>query len=691
MNREDNKKRMRRTIPRTLLAFALLSVLGISVTCIFAMAVPYDASTLSPDSGGPLLVTDRHGRLLRSVPSEDGRPGRDKWVGLEGVSSYLVLSLLASEDSRFFEHHGVDPIGILRALWLNLKAHGLGYGGSTLSMQLVRMIHHPKEPRTIANKIKEALLAIRLERAVSKTAILEQYLNRAYYGHGSYGIESAARRYFDKPALALSPGEATFLSVLPRGPAYYDPLKHPERVLARRTHILRLLHGKGLISANELTRIEAENILPQKSPRSFEAPHFVNEVMAALPQTVRQKGGIVRTTLDLELQRQLERRVAQHVETLAHRGLGQAGLVLLDTRSGEVLAMVGSPDFQEDSGQLNITTTRRHPGSALKPFVYALALEKGDTPASIAYDIANLEDSTYRVKVVTQPERGPVRYREALAGSYNLAAIHVLEKVGIHDLISKLRRAGVGQVSGTDRDYGLRLALGATKVKLVDLASAYGFLGRAGRVVPSSAVLETITHEGRITRVSKPVERSVFSPQVSFLVMDMLADAQARQKVFGQQLPLDDLPFPVALKTGTSRGFADTVAVGVTAELTAAAWSGNFDGRPTHGLVAMNAAAPLVRAALLAGSRGRPLHLPSKPPGIEEARICPVSGLIASSSCPHAKVEFFESSTLPSNLCDWHKREPDGRIALRYPAKAAKWARSTPYPPQTAQHHRPPL
>jgi penicillin-binding protein 1C len=173
--------------------------------------------------------------------------------------------------------------------------------------------------------------------------------------------------------------------------------------------------------------------------------------------------------------------------------------------------------------------------------------------------------------------------------------------------------------------------------------------------------------------------------------MDMLADAQARQKVFGQQLPLDDLPFPVALKTGTSRGFADTVAVGVTAELTAAAWSGNFDGRPTHGLVAMNAAAPLVRAALLAGSRGRPLHLPSKPPGIEEARICPVSGLIASSSCPHAKVEFFESSTLPSNLCDWHKREPDGRIALRYPAKAAKWARSTPYPPQTAQHHRPPL
>jgi len=648
------------------LCAAATSALLVAVLCF-----PYPVDELNPSSGGPLIITDRHGALLRSVPSPDGRPGRENWVPLERIPSHALLTVIASEDAGFYEHRGVDARGIVRAMWLDLRARRAAYGGSTITMQLARMLHSADEPRSLTNKVRELVYALRMERAVSKSAILEQYLNRAYYGNGAYGIEAAAQTYFDKPATSLSVGEATLLAIVPRAPTAYDPVEHLDRALRRRAHVFGLLVERGLMTQAEVARASEQTLTPALHEKPLLAPHFTDWVLRSLPADVRARGGEVRTSLDLDLQQRLERRVAEHVDELGKRNLQQAGVVVLDTQSGEVLAMVGSAGFDETDGQINIVTRRRHPGSALKPFVYALAIEQGDNPASIAYDIHDVP-SEYRVKTLTQKEHGPVRYRAALAGSFNLAAVHVLEKVGTARLMSVLRRAGVGALSGDADTYGLRLALGSAKVRLVDLAAAYGFLVKGGRVRPPQAVLEIRDGDGRIDRPARPLERRIFSPQTSWLVMDMLADPEARREVFGQELPLD-LPFRVAAKTGTSRGFADTVAIAVTNEVTVAAWGGNFDGTPTHGLVAMQSAAPLVRAGLLLYAGGKPLTLPEPPSGITTAYVCPLSGELVSADCPHRKLEYFAVGHVPTEHCTWHRHEGD-RLVIHYPPEVEPWA-----------------
>lgn len=652
------------------LVAAGLNAAIVSVLLIAVFAFPYDTAALSPDLGGPLVITDRHGTVLRSVPATDGRPGRENWIPLSEIPSHVVMTVIASEDEHFYQHRGVDGRGIARATWLNLRERRVGYGGSTITMQLARMIHSAGQQRGAADKAREAVIALRLERAMGKREILEQYLNRAYYGNGAYGIEAAARTYFDKSAASLSPGEATLLAVLPRAPSAYDPLRNLDRTLRRRDHVLALLGERGLMTAVEIGRARAEVPAPALHRPPSRAEHFVDWILAELPADVKRRGGEVRTTLDLTLQEQLEHRVADHVATLGKKNLDHAGALVLDAQTSEVLAMVGSAGFETADGQVNIVTRKRHPGSALKPFVYALAIEAGDHPASIAYDIHDVP-SEYRVVHLTQPEHGPVRYREALAGSYNLAAIHTLEKVGVGALMTTLAKAGVGDLEGTPDDYGLRLALGSAKVRLLDLAAAYGFLVRGGSVRRANAIVETRHGDGSVTRPPRPVDRQIFSRQTSWLVMDMLADGEARRQIFGQELPVD-LPFPVAVKTGTSRGFADTVAIAATNEVIVAAWGGNFDGDPTQGLVAMQSAAPLVRAGLQLVAGNGALSLPPPPAGITDHYVCALSGQLAGAACPHRKLEHFHAGHPPTESCAWHAR---GEVGVRYPPEARAWAR----------------
>jgi penicillin-binding protein 1C len=656
---------------RAALAVLALAALGAVALAIAVVGWSYPVAELAPERGGPLLVLDRHGRLLRSVPGPAHRPGRAAWVPLERVPSHAILAVIASEDRRFYEHPGVDVVGLARAAWLDLRAGRMAYGGSTITMQLVRMVDPDLQRRSVTGKIAQVVQALRLERAVDKRYLLEQYLNRAYYGNGAYGIEAAARLYFDKPAASLSAGEATLLAVIPRAPTGYDPVRRLDAALRRREHVLGLLQARGWMSAAEIARALAQPLAPALHRPGFRAPHFVEMVIQSLPEDVRAAGGVVRTTLDAGLQEALEHRVREHVASLAHRRLQQAGVLVLDTQGGQVLAMVGSVGLDSPGGHVDVVTRRRHPGSALKPFVYALAIERGDGPATITYDIHEVR-SAYRVIQLTQPERGPVSYREALAGSYNLAAVHVLEKVGVPAMMDVLERAGAAVLEGDAEDYGLRLALGSAKVRLIDLASAYGFLARAGKVRSPTWVFDVTSDEGRVWQPPRPVERAVFSPETSWLVMDMLADPVARRRVFGRELPLD-LPFPVAAKTGTARGFSDTVAIGVTRELTVAAWAGNFDGEATEGLIAMQSAAPLVRAGLLAGARERMLTLPEAPPGVIDGEVCALSGMRPSADCPHTRHEHFRAGAEPRDACTWHRRE-HGQVVVSYPAEVRAWA-----------------
>lgn len=704
---------IRRLGARWIRRLAYLAVTGYLGLMVGLALLPYPAHLLAAqEDGGPLRIEDRNGRLLYAQETETHpgsattsrqslapRPGRGRFVPLDEIAPEAVLVVLASEDHRFFAHRGVDPVGILRAAYLNLRTGRAAYGGSTVTMQLARMVHSEGRPRNLWNKIRESLIAMRMERSLGKKDILAHYLNRAFYGNGAHGIDAAARSYFGKPAAALSAGEATFLAVIPRAPTHYDPFRHPERLLARRDYILAALVRDGSLTDAQAERIRDEPVRPRRRPPPFHAPHFVDWILKSIGPEERAKGGTLRTTLELGLQKAMEARVAEHVASMTHQRVTQAGLVVLDTRSGEVLAMVGSADYfaVNGAGQLNMVTSRRHPGSALKPFVYALAVEKGDAPATVTFDVNNLEGSAYRLLKVTQKERGPVPYREALAGSYNLAAVHVLERVGVPALLGRLRQAGLGPLEGTPGDYGLQLALGSPKLRLLDLASAYGFLAREGRVTRPRALLGRPLADGSLRPLEGrlrtdgtlglsdgrsplmrqvPWEVQLFSPQVSWLVADMLSDPQARRPMFGEELPWD-LPFPVIAKTGTSQGFADTVAVAVTAEVTVAAWAGNFDGRPSHGVQAMRAAAPLVADALLyiSAGLGRPLTLPASPEGIVSAEVCPLSGQRPGDHCPHRRLDHFQRGSLPERTCTWHRPDParPGEIQVVYPPALRPW------------------
>lgn len=616
-----------------LAAIASIAVLAL-IALLYVRLSPYPAPRLRPEASSSLTLTDRNGEVLRVLPLASG--GRAEWIGIDKIPSELVDATLAGEDSRFLKHHGVDPVGVVRAGLLALRHGRLMSGASTITMQLARMVEPHR--KSLFGKIGEMLTALRMERAIGKRDILEQYLNRAYYGNGAFGVEAASQRYFGKSANALGPGEAVLLAVLPRAPRGYDPLLHLETALSRREHVLDLMVAQGLLPPDKRERIEREPIVFAKPESPTFAGHFVDYVMSQLGP--RTGGGTLRTTLDATLQRRLEIAVKDHIADRRARGLAQAGLVVLDPSTGAIRAMVGSEDYRGgDGGQNNILTTLRHPGSALKPFIYAMAIENGKNPASIAQDRLGAVASYHPRKQMH--EHGRARFREALAGSYNLAAVEVLDGIGVPAVLERLRGLGLSPLAGTSKDYGLDLALGSAKIRLLDLAAAYGFLVSSGRAALPQALADQETEYAPES----------MSAQASWLVMDMLSDPDARRAIFGADLPLD-LPFKVAAKTGTSSGFADTLAVAATQEAVAAAWAGSFDGSGSKGTLAMWSAAPLVRAALLAVAdlAGHPLTLPTAPAGIVSRDVCRITGQLAGAGCPR-KHEHFVAGQEPRTTC----------------------------------------
>jgi len=609
----------------------------------------------------PLVIVDVRGDEIATLPAVG--LDRTRWIPLGRVPTIAVSAVVESEDARFWDHGGVDGLGLARALWLDLR--GGRYGGSTLTMQVARMLISNGEPRTVSNKAKEMLLALRMERAVDKHAILEQWFNRAYFGNGQVGFEAAARFYFGRPASALSEAEALTLAVIPRAPTGYDPLKHLDATLRRRDYVLAMLVERGALAGDQAATIRATRLAIARHDTVNHAPHFVAFAVDQLPPDVRAAGGRVHTTLDLQLQRVLQRRVAEQVAQLAHLHLQQAGVVVMDTESTGVRAMVGSTSWDSPGGQINLTTRRRNPGSALKPFVYATAIEGGDSPATIAWDIRDVTGDYFAPNGV---EHGPVRYREALASSYNFAAVDVLDKIGVPRLMTMLRAAGVAELPGAPDDYGLRLALGAAKVRLVDLTASYGFLVKQGKVGRPRAIDHVEVADGRRWTPPRALERRVFSPATAWMTMDMLSDPEARRPGFGMELPLD-LPFRVAAKTGTARGFSDTWAIAATGEILVGAWAGSVDGAPTHGIVGMDAAAPLVRDAILAVARGAKLTLPARPDGIEDIVVCETSGLLPSETCPRIH-DYAHAGHAPTEVDTWHDPTTG---ELTYPPRAAGW------------------
>jgi penicillin-binding protein 1C len=606
------------------------------------LLVPYDATRFD-HTAESTRIFDRDGALLREAVGAEGT--RSTWVALDDTSPWVVEALLAVEDQRFWTHHGVDWIGVGRATVDSVRHRELVSGASTLTMQLARLVGDL--PRSASGKLRQIVDAGRIERALDKRAILEQYLNRAPFGAGTTGVEAASLRYFGKPSASLSVAEAALLMGLPQAPSAYNPLRHPERAKRRQLHVLDRMRAVGALDDDVWAMAVAEPLVYVDAADRPSAMHFTDLVLADGPV------GEVHTTLDLGVQRPVERLVADHVRALRSGGLTQAAVVVLDNDTCDVRALVGSADYWgQVGGQVNGATSLRQPGSTLKPFTYALAFERDDDPASVVADIEtrylDADGLLMHPRNFSESFSGPVLMGDALARSLNVPAVRVANKVGLDDVLTLLRDVGFTSFEADAAHYGLGLTLGNGEVTLLELAQAYAALARGGR----SCTVRL--------REDAPVDdgRQVLSPQAAFLITDVLSDEALRAQAFGAGNPLM-LRMPVAIKTGTSTNWRDSWTVGYTDRYTVAVWAGNFDGQPMDGLSGAIGAGPLFAAVTKhlvgRGSVAAPPRRPEPPDGVVPVQVCAWSGASPGPSCAAQRTVFVPEAHADRATCAWHK------------------------------------
>ncbi|HEY2824472.1 MAG TPA: penicillin-binding protein 1C [Gemmatimonadales bacterium] len=616
--------------------------------------------TLLAARASSFTLTDRDGVVLRTTRARDG--SRQSWTPLGSFDPMVIGAFVATEDHRFYAHIGVDATAILRAVRDNLRSRRIVSGASTITMQVARLVNPIS--RGWWGKAAQVLWALRLERHFSKQEILAFYLNRVPLGQGNVGVAAAAATYFDASPDKLSPGQAALLAGLAHAPSLDNPLVAPERARARRRVALSRMRAAGTLSVADIRRGADEPVLAA-ARRDFLAPHFTSRVL----QSVDAQGtpdGTVRTTLDLALQLGVESEVRHTVEVLRLRGVREAAAVVLDNATGDVLAWVGSPDFWADtSGQVDMVTSARQPGSALKPFLYGTAFDRGYTPASVLPDI----DRAYTTPIgLYHPHdydrhfHGPVRIRQALASSYNVPAVELASRIGAASLLNTLHRAGFASLWRPADYYGLGLALGNGDVTLLELANAYRGLAALGVWRPYR--WDLAAHDP----AADSAGRRMMSPLAAALLLDILSDPVAREPAFGVQTPFN-FPFPVAVKTGTSRHFTDNWAIGTTHGFTVAVWVGNFDGQPMEGVSGITGAGPLLeRVVLLTSRRYAPGVLPRPDAfGARAFTICRVSGQRPGPWCP-TTTEWFLPGTEPGTPCTWHNGD-----ALNLPPEYRDW------------------
>ncbi|MBN2357178.1 penicillin-binding protein 1C [candidate division KSB1 bacterium] len=619
---------------------------------MFIACYPVSADRLNNSRLQSLQILDRREVLLREVLSD--AQGRGIWISLDEISEKMRATTITVEDKCFYYHFGIDPIAIVRALWMNILNARVVSGGSTITQQLARQMYHL--PHRWYCKPLQALLAIRLEIYLSKREILEQYLNRVPYGNQLFGVEAASRTYLDKPSCDLSLSEAAFLAGLPQSPTRYNPYVYPERARRRYQQILRLLYRKKMLTGEEYDRVATTFPLLAPGAEKFGAPHFCQMIIAQIENLTIPDDRQIATTLDGNLQTKIEKLAKNYIEKLAKNNVSNAAVFVLENATNSVRAWIGSVNFFDDEhqGQVDGVLALRQPGSAIKPFTYGLALESGYTPASILSDIethAATAGGDFSVHNYDDKFHGPVRLRTALACSYNVATVRLLESLGTDLLLEKLKLAGLVSLTRPASYYGLGLTLGNGEVTLRDLTNAYAALSRKGELLPIGFLEQS--KFGDVNRTGGRGTR-IFPPHVSFLLSDILSDPLARAPAFGLGGPLR-LPFACAAKTGTTKDYRDNWTIGFTTEYTVGVWVGNFDNQPMEKISGITGAAPLFRDIMLILHEKKDPSGFKPPANLQRRSVCSASGFLPTPHCPGVIQEWFVAGTMPTEKCRVHQ------------------------------------
>ena len=602
---------------------------------------------------------DRAGLPVRSILSEHNTYYEP--ITLDRISPWLISAVVAAEDKRFYTHSGVDAAAILRAAWQNVQEGKIVSGASTITQQLARAI--TPRPKTLWGKTKEAFFAATLEQKYTKEEILEQYFNLLEFGNLTQGVQAASRFYFNTDAADVSLSQAALLAGILKSPTYYNPLKHLERALKRRDYVLGELKENGFINEEMYALALEEKITLAAQTRPFYAPHFAQFISSYLPAQSTQ----IHTTLDRELQTQIEQIVKNNLVRLTQSNVTNAAVIVLDNASGGVLAYVGSADFadKKHSGQVDGVRALRQPGSALKPFVYALALEKNKlTPATLLADEDTFFEGGFRPRNYDESFHGFVSVRAALACSYNIPAVKAAEQVGTTQLLAFLRQLGFDSLTKTADFYGLGISLGNGEVKLLELTNAYATLGRGGIFRP--IVLAT----SPVIKLPGQVHR-VLDEKTAYLVSNILADNQARSPAFGLNSSLV-VPFEMAAKTGTSKDYKDNFALGYPPRWTIGVWVGNFDASSMQKVSGITGAGPILHDAALAVEEKYPSVSFTQPNQVVRRIVCSESGLLAGPSCAHTHEELFNAKHQPIR-CTGNHQQTVSRVQITSPKQDDKF------------------
>lgn len=660
------------------------SILGLVAFAIFSRDLPSPDKLTNRKVAVSTRILDRNGKELYDVYRDVNR----NLVKLGDIPQVLINATLATEDGEFYQHRGFDVTGIARAFRNIIFYHNL-QGGSTITQQLVKTTLLTRE-RSVIRKIKELVLSIQIERLYNKDQILQIYFNEIPYGGTAQGVEAASELYFDKHASELTLTEAALLAGLPQSPTQYSPFgKQPQKARDRQRYVLTLMETRGWVTKegkkeflpkDQADAAKKEPLVYAKPGKGINAPHFSLYVKSLLEDRYGadrvESGGLqVKTTLDLDLQQKMEKTVYEEVEKVRALKVGNGALVAMNPKTGEILAMVGSKDYynEENDGNFNVAVDgMRQPGSSIKPFTYAIALSRGLTAATMLMDVptnfANGDGTTYSPVNYDGFFRGPVSIRTGLGSSINIPAVKLLKIDGLENFIATAKSLGITTLNDPKK-YGLSLTLGGGAVPLLQMVEAYSALANGGTRVSPVSILEVKDSSGNtIESFHSETGPQAFSPEISYIISNILSDDGARAAAFGRGSLLNIKNYNVAVKTGTSNDKRDNWAIGYTPSVVIGTWVGNNDFSPMDPKLAsgITGATPVWNRAMrdyLSGKKDEPFVRPEK---IVEMDVDALTGMLPFEGQP-TKHEIFVAGTEPKTTSDMYQKikvcRPDKKIA----------------------------